>query len=146
MSQEWTFATEKEAMQDLYNVVKTHLLAQLKKSIRLNSQGELICAYRGDNGLSCALGCLIPDEAYHPDIEGETPYLINLNDADSDTGTFPRRYTQWIGINGSDANLGMLDLMTTLQGIHDNMDLEPKQWDNSLEHTATRFGLNPYTP
>ena len=34
------------------------------------SYNESGCAYRGANGTKCALGILIPDELYHPDMEG----------------------------------------------------------------------------
>lgn len=44
----------------------------------LDEGGE--CMYRAPNGLSCAVGCLIPDEEYYPRIEGLlADELINLN-------------------------------------------------------------------
>lgn len=51
--------------QTLFNTVATHLLTQSAKSI---SNRE--CRYRGDDGLSCAAGCLIPDDQYDQTLEG----------------------------------------------------------------------------
>ncbi len=30
------------------------------------------CSYRGEGGSRCAAGCLIPDDLYRPEMEGET--------------------------------------------------------------------------
>ena len=32
-----------------------------------------LCAYRGANGLKCAVGHCIPDDVYEPDMEGKGP-------------------------------------------------------------------------
>lgn len=68
--------TPKEA----YDKMLEHLLKQGRKSVALftfevNVQKEK-CAYRGDNGLMCAFGCLIPDSEYSPDMEKQD--LLNL--------------------------------------------------------------------
>lgn len=54
-----------DTLQELFNIVSAHLLKQGKMS--LNADG--LCAYRGENGLMCAAGILIPDEAYRPNME-----------------------------------------------------------------------------
>lgn len=51
-------------LQEIFNIVSKHLLNQRQKSI-LNS----FCAYRGENGLKCAAGILIPDDEYKPEFE-----------------------------------------------------------------------------
>ena len=53
--------------QEVFNIVANHLLDQNKRSDR-GPVDE--CLYRGPNGLMCAVGVLIPDEQYHPDMEG----------------------------------------------------------------------------
>lgn len=63
--------------QEIFDKVATHLLTQNIKSLRdvtSCEDGVLYsgCAYRGDNGTKCAIGCLIPDEAYLHEIEGST--------------------------------------------------------------------------
>lgn len=52
--------------QEVFDKVATHLFTQGKRAT--DSLGA--CVYRGPNGTSCAVGCLIPDELYHPGIEG----------------------------------------------------------------------------
>jgi len=52
--------------QQIFDRAATHLLIEQRKPAM--HQGK--CAYHTPNGLSCAIGCLIPDEAYHPHIGG----------------------------------------------------------------------------
>lgn len=52
--------------QEIFDKVATHLLSQGKRS----ALGGVGCAYRGDGGLQCAIGCLIPDELYRYELEG----------------------------------------------------------------------------
>ncbi len=54
--------------QALFNKVVTHLLAQNQRS----SSDSHSCAYRGNNGLMCAAGAVLPDEHYKPSLEGKT--------------------------------------------------------------------------
>lgn len=61
MTQDTKMLTRRE----VFDKVKAHLLAQGKVSV---SDGD--CAYRGDDGLMCAAGCLIGDEDYSAEIEG----------------------------------------------------------------------------
>lgn len=52
--------------QQIFDTVVTHLLTQNARSF-----GEAwTCAYRGEGGRMCAVGCLIKDEHYRPDLEG----------------------------------------------------------------------------
>ena len=54
-----------DTLQEIFDKIATHLLTQNKKSY-LNGW---FCAYRGDNGLKCAAGILIPDDEYKPEME-----------------------------------------------------------------------------
>ena len=51
--------------QILFDTVITHLLNQKVQSINESAN----CLYRGPNGTSCAVGCLIPDEMYDKDMD-----------------------------------------------------------------------------
>lgn len=55
--------------QELYQKVADHLLSMKEPS---KMDGD--CAYRGDNGSMCAVGCLIKDEHYNKDLEGSILY------------------------------------------------------------------------
>lgn len=53
--------------QEIFDTVVNHLHQQGKPAMN----GE-VCSYRADDGSMCAVGCLIPDEAYKPVFEGRT--------------------------------------------------------------------------
>lgn len=59
--------------QELFDKVANHLLTQGIPSMRdlPDESGHIRqrCAYRGDNGTKCAVGCLIPDDQYDPNME-----------------------------------------------------------------------------
>jgi hypothetical protein len=56
--------------QEVFDKVSTHLLTQMKQSSAGEDDG-FMCLYRSLDGLKCAIGCLIPDEFYHPSFEGK---------------------------------------------------------------------------
>ena len=60
--------------QGIYRHVRRHLLEQGRCSTRPN----VGCAYRGEGGAACAVGCLIPDERYSDDLEGKAAYYANF--------------------------------------------------------------------
>ena len=55
-----------EFQQDVFDKVLNHMRVQGKLSLGVEDS----CAYRGNNGLKCAIGALIPDKNYDKDIEG----------------------------------------------------------------------------
>lgn len=67
-----------KTLQDVFDRVAVHLVEQGQPAT--DDIGR--CAYRGMGGMSCAVGCLIPDARYHPDIESLTadgpPVLMAL--------------------------------------------------------------------
>lgn len=70
--------------QEIFDRVAIHLLIQNKKSQK-TFNGAHECFYRGNNGYMCAIGCLISDEHYVPEIENkyadalEVVKLLNLS-------------------------------------------------------------------
>ena len=82
-------------IQEVFDHVAAHLIKQGKQSLTDKKEGYSYsgiygCAYRGVNGTSCAVGCLIPDDEYKVVIEGvsviellgekSVPTLDSLND------------------------------------------------------------------
>lgn len=53
---------------EIFNTVKDHMLKQMLRSTKQHG----VCAYRGDGGLMCAVGCLIDDDHYGDYLEGLT--------------------------------------------------------------------------
>ena len=107
--------------QETFDTVVAHLRRQGRQS-RSDFAGG--CAYRGDGGLKCAVGVLIPDERYTPAFEGEAAHesmqvgklLIEL---------------------GHDCQLCEM-----LQIVHDNPE---GRWELRLRELADDWGLT-YTP
>lgn len=107
--------------QETYDKVRDHLMNQGERSF-LEGAG---CQYRGPGGMSCAVGCLIPDSIYKPDIEStfadDLPgnVLWAIGARTKDDATFLRR----------------------LQQIHDIHRVE--DWPDRLYNFAVENGLRP---
>lgn len=106
--------------QEAFTKVEKHLLTQNKQASRTIPGTEITeCRYRTEDGLKCALGCLIPDELYRDCIEGIPVGDLNLHE---------------IGLAGIDVTL-----LTRLQDIHDIYP--PEQWPDNLRRAASDYGL-----
>ncbi len=101
--------------QETYDKVKTHLLAQMERSV----EGG-VCRYRGPNGTACAVGCLIPDGKYFPGMERESVWDV---------------MQRWPGAIPCDNER----LLSLLQRVHDVED--PDEWATELAAVAYFFGL-----
>ncbi len=68
--------------QEIFNIVWLAMKKQGRRSInRRSSQipgSDCRCMYRGPGGLKCAVGCLLTDEEYDPEMEGKAVYEIEL--------------------------------------------------------------------
>lgn len=104
----------------VFDKVRNHLLTQKQKSERGPGQS---CGYRGKNGLQCAVGCLITDEAYNPEIEGE-PISQEL----------AQRCLIDSGITFTSKTEAML---LHLQYIHDFEDVS--KWEGMLNKAKVKF-------
>jgi hypothetical protein len=56
------------ANRQAFETMKQHMLTQMKAS-RINDEPDSMYAYRGEGGLKCAVGALIPDSEYKPEFE-----------------------------------------------------------------------------
>lgn len=82
--------------QQTFNRVVKHLRGMTERSMN----DVIGCAYRGDDGRKCAVGCLIPDSLYDETMEGlgaQRPIMRDL-----------------LNLAGHDA-----DLCSDLQQVHD---------------------------
>lgn len=88
--------------------IRDHLTKQRKQSKTM--YGSCLtpsCAYRGDNGLMCAVGCLITDEVYTDSLESQC----------ADTGEVVRALSDSLGF---DITEKMEQLCTDWQLYHDD--------------------------
>lgn len=117
--------------QEIFNKVAKHLLKQNARSVDPNDE---ICCYRGPDGLQCAVGCLIADEHYSPELEGLPVDTYRVRGA---------LYASGIVEVHPDSPLYTGDaavLLAELQVIHDNDG--PAYWRQALRMTAESFGLD----
>ncbi|RWB08803.1 MAG: hypothetical protein EOQ39_18680 [Mesorhizobium sp.] len=106
--------------QEIFDKVATHLLTQNAKSQDLLGG---TCLYRGSKGLTCAVGCLISDEAYAKGMEGSA--FTNLMEV------WSMRLPVWFPANQQ--------LLAALQRCHDSLDVD--HWRSRLAEIADDFGL-----
>ena len=117
--------------QEIFDHVVPLLFAQGKRSMYHDGNGELTCAYRGDGGLRCAVGFLIPDELYYEDLEGRDVM------SEAVTGVLKNVIPEaLLGFDG----LGII--LNDLQDAHDSWTTDEEvQLYNMLWNLADRHNL-----
>ena len=111
-------------LQQIFDTVSTHLLTQNRKAS--NKGGD--CFFRTKDGATCAVGCLIPEAAYYPEMEG-----LHLSELLRD-GLLPV---------GEDNREQKFDLLRSLQHIH--YCSAPDVWAHRLDAYAQKHDLT-FTP
>lgn len=121
--------------QQVFDKSARHLMQQRRRSVVLHKDLRIICAYRGQNNLMCAIGPFIPDEKYVTALEG-----YNVLQFFDDCGSKRHLKNCFVGL--ADEHLGLL---IELQRAHDfeenwtddgiNMDV--------LRKVATHYDLSP---
>lgn len=106
--------------QKVFNKVARHLLRQGKKSL---TKGTPLCAYRGEGGTRCAVGCLVPNHVYIQRIE-----RLNVYALDGDVGQHLDKLVVTRGF------------LSQLQKIHDSY--MTTEWSKKLREFASANGLN----
>lgn len=122
--------------QQIFDKVVTHLYTQKRQAM----SSDNICKYRADNGLSCAVGCLIEDKDYQKEFD----------DADNDNGTAIEDIITNIDFKNKKLKMFLeknVDILERLQTIHDrnaNWDSSGPSIDMSikLQELAADFNLN----
>ena len=114
------------AEKELFNRVKAHLLEQGERAHRasqLEGFDHYKCWYHLPSGLKCAVGCLITDELYHPDMEGSTivdePLYSGLIDSGIDMGG------------------KAVSILRKLQNVHDHVD--PSEWSEAIDRVEVQL-------
>ena len=112
--------------QDIFNKVTAHLLTQKVRSTMIAGS----CAYRGENNTSCAIGCLIKDEAYSKSLEYRVYNHETVQAALIQSG---------LSLDGE-----VCELLGDLQNIHDTR--APENWEAELIKCAEKFDLFILSP
>lgn len=121
--------------QELYETVVLHQRKQGQKShVPLSWSEEpgktkniidYACRYRSPDGMQCAIGCLIPNQDYKPEMEGAS--LDDLVKSDL------------LGLKLSAEFYKNRRLLNTLQDIHDRKPLT--EWEKQWRMVADDFQL-----
>lgn len=107
--------------QEVFDKVAIHLLIQNEQSAN-----EGTCLYRSEDGLMCAVGCIIKDEHYSEDLEKKSFDHKLVTDA----------VRKSIGrLSGLKVNI-----LNELQTLHDGEFIS--NWSTGLTRIAYRYGLN----
>jgi len=101
------------------------MVAHLRKQGRRADKNG-VCRYRTEEGLMCAVGCLLTDDEYKPGMEGMGVEAMMA------------AYDIRFGVNEN--------LLAEMQDTHDAWD--PTHWETRFADTAARYGLvyAPATP
>lgn len=111
---------EEYECQAVFDKVVKHLLTQKRRS-----EGKRGCAYHGEGGDMCAVGCLISDKAYDPEIEGHSVFHLRVQETLVDSGV--PIYSK------------MKFLLADLQYIHDECPTD--LWKTDLKELANHHNL-----
>lgn len=88
---------------DVFNHVVNHLREQGCQSL---FREKIMCAYRGDGGTMCAVGCLIADDEYGPSLENNSIFAL------FEKNLLPTDLKERVEPN--------LHILSDLQTLHDN--------------------------
>jgi hypothetical protein len=119
-----------ESNQEVFNTVADHLIRQGRKAIHGTDEYGRIsqrCRYRAHDGTKCAIGVLIPDDLYHPNLEGRGVWRL-LKDASEGLPLSP--------LFGPEVCHGLL---MSLQDIHDCVTV--CEWPRMLRALAKELSL-----
>lgn len=117
------------SMQEIFDKAATHLLRQNARSLIGGHTSR--CAYRGQDGLKCAVGALIPDRFYFPEMEGGGVQSFEVQDT--------LRYAGVLPLNHFEGQTS-IDLLVDLQCLHDRTPVVG--WKMQLKDIAAEFGLH----
>ena len=125
--------------QEIFDSVLAHLRKQGDAS--LNASGK--CAYRGEGGTACAVGCLIPDELYDPRIESwRVESILGLRTGGVDAGEV-EAYREVLSRVAGHLGQENKTLLGTLQHAHDNQLAKSglPAWEREMKRIAGNYGL-----
>jgi len=136
-------------LQEVFDTAAKHLITQGRPAVPEDGEEALRapsrCLYRTAAGLKCAVGCLIPDTHYDPEIEGGGVLSILEAVRANDLAVLPSNSRALSNVLGE---LGLmderaLDLLYALQRMHDSYadDSGRIDWREGLARVADQFGL-----
>lgn len=120
-------------IQNLFDKAVTHLLTQGRRSLEYGA-----CSYRGAHGDKCAIGALIDDKVYHPEIEG-TVFHPEIEGRAVSYEQVQTLVAESNGFKVEDLTVQDWETLTILQEVHDMF--EPIKWEEKLKVVAEQYNL-----
>lgn len=110
---------------EIFDVVSEHLLTQMAVS-----EKDQKCCYRSDSGLKCAIGVLIPDSMYTPEMDKDYGLFVGeLMAIPAFRGQFSKYlFPVVVEKRGQHTSLGIF--LQLLQNLHDKTS--PDAWATGL--------------
>ena len=119
-------------LQQIFDKVSDHLLTQNAHSLESKhiafSATFNTCVYRNEQGLSCAVGCLISNSAYR----------ANMEEADLADNSLVQYALKDILGSGDEYDT-KFNLLCDLQNVHDKYRVD--NWPIALQECATKHNL-----
>ena len=116
-------------MQEAFDIVVTHALKQNERALMDIETEGCSCRYRTPDGLKCFVGALIPDDRYHPAMEGNS-----VADLLAGRSFIP----DYLLLENESPHI-QEDFYSHLQEIHDYH--EPAEWREELINLAIEHHL-----
>lgn len=113
--------------QESFNHICRNLIAATRPSVYPDDATR--CQYRSEDGTKCVVGWLIPDEYYHPHMEGKG--VLRLLDKHPELRREVPLFQPW-----------HINDLETLQQIHDNAALEwhhGMDWGSIMRENLAKF-------
>ena len=111
-------ADQRQQCIDIIDLVETKLLEQGARSVKLYdcrlSKLAQPCALRGDDGMKCAIGWLVPDDVYTPALETVEDPVLELIVIGKYEKCFGEQFYE------------KTEILQELQYVHDHVD--PSRW------------------
>ena len=127
--------------QEIFNFVKDHLLSQKAQSF--NDELNACAYYDHENNLTCAVGCLIDEDAYSPAFEGmAVSSVLSKNDPNFSDNTY-REFEVALSNSIGKLTEEKIDLLNSLQVCHDSHNVA--NWETELKNIAKNFYLSIVT-
>ena len=126
--------SQRQINQAAFDAVVNHLLTQGQQSLRSADLGQMVkgqprCLYRNPEGLKCAVGGIIDDRDYKPEMDDGTHGGTGIADLVIEH-SFPN----------SPHMRAELNLLRELQYVHDGF--APKDWREQLRIVGGRNNLD----
>ena len=112
----------------VFKKVEDHLLSQGEQSMKYPFD---VCAYRGEYGMSCAIGCLIKDEFYYEGLEGIAMW------EDEKEEDRQMLLEEALIKSGIDLNPATTYMLSDLQDLHDQK--KPQDWEQELQKLRAKY-------